>query len=130
MSRMRSQMAAIGAERDPAKRDALLREHYETMYRNMQSMRGRGWMWAPNAAVTLPNRDSPGAELVAKICSQCHSPPAPSLHTAQEWADVTARMRQHMQEQGNAAGGGVKIPNASELDEITRYLANHAATAR
>lgn len=129
MSRMRSQMAAIGAERDPAKRDALLREHYETMYRDMQSMRGRGWMWAPNAAVTLPDRDSPGAELVANICSQCHSPPAPSLHTAEEWAGVTARMRQHMQAQTGAAGGGVRIPSPAELDVLTRYLAGHAADA-
>lgn len=127
MSRMRSQMAAIGTERDPVKRDALLREHYETMYRNMQSMRGRGWMWTPNAAVTLPDRDSPGAELVANICSQCHSPPSPSLHTATEWSAVTARMRQHMQDQNSAAGGGVRIPSPSELDEITRYLEGHAA---
>ena len=126
MSRMRSQMAAIGTERDPVKRDALLREHYETMYRDMQSMRGMGWMWAPNAAASLPDRDSSGAKLVANICSQCHSPPAPSLHTATEWAGVTARMRQHMQQQSNASGSGVKIPSAAELDEITEYLSKHA----
>ena len=56
MTRMRSQMAAIAAEKDPTKRETLLREHYETMYRGMQSMRGMGWMWAPNAAVSLPDR--------------------------------------------------------------------------
>ncbi len=42
---MRKQMAAIAAETDPTKRDALIRQHYETMYRNMQTMRGMGWMW-------------------------------------------------------------------------------------
>ena len=130
MSRMRSQMAAIGAEKDPAKRDALLREHYETMYRDMQSMRGMGWMWAPNAAASLPEPDSSGAKLVATICSQCHSPPVPSLHTAEEWAGVTARMRQHMQQQANASGSGVQIPSAAELDEITRYMATHAEGSR
>lgn len=126
MNRMRSQMAAIAVERDPTKRDALLREHYETMYRDMQSMRGMGWMWAPNAAASLPDRDSSGAKLVATICSQCHSPPAPSLHTAKEWAGVTARMRQHMQRQTSASGSGVKIPSAAELDEITEYFSKHA----
>jgi hypothetical protein len=126
MTQMRSQMAAIAAEGDPTKRQALLREHYETMYRGMQSMRGMGWMWAPNAAVSLPDGESQGAKLVASICSQCHSPPAPSLHTATEWAGVTARMRQHMQQQSDASGSGVKIPSAAELDEITEYLSKHA----
>ena len=129
MNRMRSQMARVSGEKDPAKREALLREHYETMYRDMQSMRGMGWMWTPNAAATLPDRESSGAKLVASICSQCHSPPSPSLHTATEWADVTARMGQHMETQSNAAGGGVKLPSAAELDEITEYLAGHAAKA-
>lgn len=127
MQRMRSQMAAIAATTDPARRQALMREHYESMYREMQTMRGMGWMWTPNAAAALPDRDSKGARLVESICSQCHSPPSPSLHTATEWAGVTARMRQHMQDQKSAAGGGVKLPNPTELDEITQYLAGHAA---
>ena len=126
MQRMRSQMAAIAAERDPARRQALMREHYQDMYRDMQSMRGMGWMWTPNAAASLPDRDSQGARLVASICSQCHSPPSPSLHSATEWAGVTARMRQHMQDQTSAAGGGVKVPSPAQLDEITQYLEGHA----
>ena len=126
MQRMQNQMTAIAAETDPAKRDTLLREHYESMYRDTQSMRGMGWMWNPNAAAALPDRDSHGARLVASICSQCHSPPAPSLHTATEWADVTARMRQHIQQQANASGSGVKIPSAAELDEINAYMAARA----
>jgi hypothetical protein len=127
MQQMRSRMAAIAATTDPAKRQTLMREHYEGMYRDMQTMRGMGWMWTPNAAASLPDRDSPGARLVATICSQCHSPPSPSLHTATEWAGVTTRMRQHMQDQNSAAGGGVKLPNAAELDDITQYLEGHAA---
>lgn len=130
MNRMRSQMTAIAEEKDPARRDALLRGHYEAMYRDMQSMRGMGWMWAPNAATSLPDPDSSGAKIVGSICSQCHAPPSPALHTKGEWAGVTARMRQHMQAQTGAAGAGVRIPSTAELDAITQYLAGHAADAR
>ena len=127
MQQMQHRMHAIALETDPTKREALLREHYQGMYRDMQTMRGMGWMWTPKATASLPDRDSQGAKLVAAICSQCHLPPSPSLHTATEWADVTARMRQHMQQQANAAGSGVTIPSAAELDEISRYLAEHGA---
>lgn len=129
MQRMNSQMAAIAKETDPKKREALMREHYTTMYRDMQSMRGMGWMWAPNAAASLPEKDSRGAQLVASVCSQCHAPPSPSFHTATEWTEVTSRMRQHLQ-QTEAAGGSVKVPSAAELDEITKYLSEHAASSR
>lgn len=130
MTRMRSRMAAIAGEKDPAKREKLLREHYETMYRDMQSMRGMGWMWTPNAAASLPDRDSQGARLVAAICSQCHSPPSSTMHTQSEWAGVTARMRQHMQAQADAAGAGVRIPSQAEFEVLTQYLAGHAADTR
>jgi hypothetical protein len=130
MQQMQQQMAAIGRETDPARRDALLREHYQSMYRDMQTMRGMGWMWTSNAAASLPDRDSQGARLVASICSQCHAPPSPALHTQGEWAGVTARMRQHMQDQNGAAGAGVRIPSPAELDVLTQYLAKHASDAR
>ena len=42
MTRVRSQMAAIAPEKDPTKRDTLLREHYQGMYRDKQTMRGMG----------------------------------------------------------------------------------------
>ncbi len=129
MQRMQSQIAAIAKETDAKKREALLREHYETMYRDMQTMRGMGWMWAPNAAASLPDRDSRGTQLVATVCSQCHSPPSPSLHTATEWTELTARMRQHVQ-QIEAAGSGTRGPGAEELDEITKYLSKHAVVPR
>lgn len=129
MQTMRSQMAAISAETDPAKRQALMREHYAVMYRNMQTMRGMGWMWAPNAAASLPEADSKGAQLVSKYCSQCHASPSPSLHTGEEWGEITSRMRAHISDQGDqaqATAGSVKMPSAAELDAITTYLDQHA----
>jgi len=124
MQKMRSQMTAIAAETDPTKRQALMREQYESMYRDMQTMRGMGWMWTPNAAASLPEANSRGAQLVSKYCSQCHAPPPPSLHTQEEWVGVTQRMRGHMGDQA-ASGSGVLIPNAADLNVLTDYLGKH-----
>lgn len=127
MQTMRTQMAAIAAETDPAKREKLMREHYETIYRDMQTMRGMGWMWAPNASAALPDAQSAGAGLMRTYCSQCHTPPPPTLHTASEWNAVIARMRAHMKEPA-AAGSGVKIPVEGELQTLDKYLSDHART--
>jgi cytochrome c5 len=130
MQQMHKQVAAISAETDPAKRQALMREHCQTMYRNMQRMRGMGWMWAPNAAASLPEAKSQGAQLVAKYCSQCHATPAPLIHTQEERSQVTSRMREHIDQQANGAWAGVKVPSVSELDAITGYLGKRAAGRR
>lgn len=132
MQQMHKQMAAITAEKNPAKRQALIREHYKTMYRDMQTMRGMGWMWAPNATTSLPEADSQGARLVGKYCSQCHAVPSPSLHTQAEWSGVTSRMREHLDRmsQPNSATTGLKIPSATELDLIDAYLGKYALAAR
>lgn len=128
MQTMRSQMVAISVETDPAKRDKLIRDHYDTMYRDMQTMRGMGWMWAPNAAASLPEAGSKGARLVSKYCSQCHAVPSPSIHTPKEWSEVTARMQKHIGDQVQpSTGSTVKIPSAEELAAITKYLGQHAA---
>lgn len=129
MRTMHSQMAAIAAETDSAKRQALMREHYESMYRDMQTMRGMGWMWDQNATALLPDRDSGGAKLVAQFCTQCHAAPQPSLHTQSEWKQVTERMRQHLSDESNRSGSGIKVPSGAELDAIQTYLAQHARSS-
>ncbi len=83
-----------------------------------------GSMWAPTAAPSLPEADSRGARLVGKYCAQCHAPPSPSLHTAEEWAGVTQRMRGHIGELA-ASGVGVQMPDASDLNALTQYLGKH-----
>lgn len=125
MQKMHAQMAAIAAEKDPAKREALMREHYEAMYRDMQTMRGMGWMWTPNAAASLPEADSSGARLVSTYCGQCHAAPSPTLHTAGEWAEVTQRMRGHIGEQA-ASGSSILVPSTADLDALTEYMGKHA----
>jgi hypothetical protein len=124
MQRMRSQMSAISSETDPATRQVLMREHYETMYRDMQTMRGMGWMWGP--AAPLPEPDSPGARLVTQYCGQCHVPPSPDLHTSSEWSQVTQRMRAHIGEQAAKEGTAVQVPSAADLDALSDYLGEHA----
>lgn len=83
-----------------------------------------GSMWAPTAAPSLPEADSRGARLIGKYCAQCHAPPSPSLHTAEEWAGVTQRMRGHIGELA-ASGVGVQMPDASDLNALTQYLSKH-----
>lgn len=123
--RMRTQMAAIAAEAEPTKRDALIRQHYETIYRNMQTMRGLGWMWNRGVASALPDAASPGATLATKYCAQCHAAPPVDVHTAKEWADVTGRMQQHIGDKATETGG-VMVPSTSEMAAIVEYLDKHA----
>jgi cytochrome c5 len=88
-------------------------------------MRGMGWMWDRNTASALPDSGSPGATLESKYCSQCHAAPPPGVHTAKEWADVTARMRDHISDQSKSFGN-VIVPSASELTTILDYLDKNA----
>ena len=81
-------------------------------------------MGAPTAATSLPEADSRGAQLVGKYCTQCHAAPSPSLHTKEEWAGVTQRMRGHIGEFA-ASGAGVQMPSASDLSALTQYLSKH-----
>lgn len=58
----------------------------------------------------------PGRELFMAQCSQCHELPDPAQHSAQDWASVVIRMRQHM----------VQIlrrsPEQREVQDIILYL--------
>jgi hypothetical protein len=122
---MRKQTAAIAAEKDLTLRDALIRQHYYAIYRDMQTMRGMGWMWNQGTASALPDASSPGATLEIRYCSQCHAAPPPSAHTAREWADVTARMQEHITDK-STSNGGVMVPSSSEMASIIRYLDKYA----
>ena len=55
-----------------------------------------------------------------KWCSDCHAPPMPTSHKAQEWPNVVARMQNHRITEGLA-----KIDDQS-LGKLLEYLQNHA----
>lgn len=144
--RMREQMSKIAQTTDPQERQRLLQEHWQDMYQNMQTMRGRGWMWGggmmspgmmmgpgmmgrgmmsggpPPSANPLPDAKSTGAKLVSTYCVQCHAAPAPSLHTAKEWSSVTQRMHIRM----NSGWPGIKAPTEHEMKSIAAYMQKHA----
>jgi hypothetical protein len=126
MKAMRDRIAMARATTDPVERERLLRDAWEGMYRNMQTMRGMGWMWTPpeQARAALPDASSQEARLVGIYCSQCHAAPSPSLHSATEWSEVASRMRGHMRD-ADSAGQGVKIPNEREFSWIIEYLGKH-----
>jgi hypothetical protein len=126
MGKARARLAAISAATDPAQRQALLREHYETLYRDVQTMRGMGWMWASADSPPLPAADSRGARLVSRYCGQCHAPPPASLHTSSDWTEVLKRMRAHLGEQGASKDSGVLVPNPAEFEQISEHLSGHA----
>ena len=139
MGRMQEQMNKIAQTTDPKERQRLMEEHWRTMYQDMQTMRGMGWMWegpmmgggmmrgttpgrpAPSAS-PLPDADSAGAKLISTYCTQCHAAPQPTLHTAAEWASVTQRMHARM------SGGwtSVKTPTEQEMQTIVAYMQKHA----
>ena len=144
--RMQEQMGKIAQTTDPRERQRLLQEHWQDMYQSMQTMRGSGWMWGggmmgpgtmmgpgmmgrgmmpggpPPSAGPLPDVNSAGAKLVSVYCVQCHAAPAPSLHSATEWASVTQRMHIRM----NSGWPGIKAPTEQEMDSIVAYMQKHA----
>jgi mono/diheme cytochrome c family protein len=84
---------------------------------------------------TLPDPAGAGADLVKRYCTQCHNLPSPSLHTAEEWLAVAARMfhrmermadgRQHMGMRRRHMTS-IQAPTPAEQDAILAYLTQHA----
>lgn len=85
-------------------------------------MNGGMMMQTPglNNPQDLPDPDSDGAKLLTQYCGQCHTPPAPSAHKAQEWPKVVERMNGHMVSQNK------RIPDDGKTHIILQYLEKHA----
>jgi hypothetical protein len=141
LQQWKEQLDQLAQTQDLARRQRLVQEHWHELYRDMQSMRGLGWMWggpikgrdalgpglakAPgtNGKSTLPDPGSPGAKLVTDYCTQCHVAPAPILHTKEEWANVVGRMHGNLERGTNSR---IRAPDEKQLETIFTYLQQHA----
>ena len=64
--------------------------------------------------------DSEAPSPLKKWCSDCHAPPKPTSHKAQEWPNIVARMQDH-----RITEGLVKI-DEQNLSNLVNYLQSHA----
>jgi hypothetical protein len=133
MQTLNEQMSRIAQTTDPEERLRLAQALWQAMYRDMQGMRGLGWMWgagmmgeAPEPgtgeAKPLPDPDSAGAKLVSNYCVQCHATPSPSLFTSAEWGHVVGRM--HVRIEGRVTP--IETPSDEEMKTILAYMKQHA----
>jgi hypothetical protein len=68
----------------------------------------------------IPSPGTKGALFFAATCAQCHALPDPKQHTAQEWPQVVARMRQNM------IALGKNVPDAASAEAIVHLLQDAA----
>lgn len=120
-----AQVDAIAAEPTQKVRLDLIRQHYETRYRDLQTVLGRDWMWTLRKQSELPDPDSMGATLFTQYCGQCHNPPPPKLNTPAQWGYVTERMSHIIEQQAHSGEAGVNLPSADEFQLIAQYLMTH-----
>lgn len=120
-----AQVDAIETAPDATARLDLIRQHYETRYRDLQTVLGRGWMWTASKESDLPDAESMGAVLFDQYCSQCHNAPPPALNTPAEWTYVTERMSHIIEGQAHSGAMGVNLPSADEFQLIAQYLTMH-----
>jgi cytochrome c5 len=64
--------------------------------------------------------DSAAGKAFKATCSQCHAPPNPKTHTANEWPRVVLRMKSHIIRIGK------KMPDQDTLFQIIDFLQKHA----
>ena len=122
-----AQVQEIGKEQHATARLDLLRQHYETRYRDLQTVLGRDWMWTPHKESDLPDATSMGATLFDQYCSQCHDAPPPSLNTPAQWGYITQRMSGIIERQAHSGELGVNLPSADEFRLIAQYLMAHGS---
>jgi len=68
--------------------------------------------------VLEPN--SEGAKVFVKYCSDCHAPPKPSVHVAEEWPNILYRMQERRRMKAYS------LMSSEEVAMLTGYLQKHA----
>ncbi len=74
----------------------------------------------------LPDTESRGATMLTLYCAQCHELPPPSMHTAAEWQQVIARMKEFMRLRGGGMLMRTITPPEKDWAILETYLATHA----
>jgi len=64
--------------------------------------------------------DSDGAKVFVKYCSDCHAPPRPAVHVAEEWPNVLYRMQERRRMKAYS------LMSQEEVAVLTGYLQKHA----
>tara|TARA_R110001592_G_scaffold254129_3_gene517502 strand:- start:48000 stop:48608 length:609 start_codon:yes stop_codon:yes gene_type:complete len=76
----------------------------------------------------LPEPNAAGAKLLTQYCTQCHSLPSPTQHSASGWPATVERMNMRMQWMSNGNNPmNIKAPTDDEVRTLTAYLETHAA---
>ena len=73
--------------------------------------------------VTAPaviDPESAGAKVLVKYCSDCHAPPRPASHVAEEWPGVVYRMQEERRMKGYS------LMKNDDVDTLVAYLQQHA----
>lgn len=76
------------------------------------------------SATDLPDPGSPGANLMATFCAQCHDLPSPAMHSATDWPSVVRRMWLRMERLPE--GVHVQVPDEGGRATMLTYLTNNA----
>jgi len=69
----------------------------------------------------IASLDAPEYKTFEKICSQCHEPPDPSVHTKSEWPRVVRKMEENIKE------AGVEAPSPEEKELMLEFLRLNSA---
>jgi len=70
--------------------------------------------------IDYPDEQSQAFNVYASHCSDCHAPPLPSAHPANEWPGVIERMQLHLLERSMAP------IHAADRNVLQDYLVSHA----
>jgi mono/diheme cytochrome c family protein len=72
----------------------------------------------------LPDPGSPGANLIATYCAQCHNLPSPGMHSGTDWPSVVRRMWLRMERLPE--GFNVQVPDEGGRATMLAYLITNA----
>lgn len=68
----------------------------------------------------IPEMESAGGQLMKEHCANCHAPPQPNTHTADEWPNVIYRMSEKLRLKGYPP------MSQEEIQTLVTYLQKHA----